>query len=63
MCVPADFRIESLSGVLDNNAQSMKEGLLLLQACCSQFCNPYDISDMNDELTSGIMKQRLRSLN
>lgn len=63
MCVAADFRVESLSGVLDNDPQSMKEGLLLLQARCSQFCNPYDISDMNDEHTSGVMKQGLRSLN
>lgn len=55
-CVSADFWVESFSNVLNIELQSVKEGLLL-QACCSQFCNPYDTSDMNDEHTSGIMKQ------
>lgn len=57
MCVSADFRGESFSDVLNTDLQSMKAGLLLLQSCCSHFCNPYDISGMNDEHTSGIMKQ------
>ena len=57
MSVSADFRVDSFSDVLNTDLQSMKEGLLLLQACCNHFCNPYDISDMNEEHTSGIMKQ------
>lgn len=35
----------------------MKEGFQLLQACFSQFCTPCDISDVNDEHTSGPAKQ------